>query len=102
VPRSCKETVKWRNNECPTAIFGTEYDWMGFLYDVNTNAQAKLTMVELFGVYNQACGGNCSGAIVTWDQLLQGVGDVFGPTDPRSQRFTDSGDSYGVSTDLTQ
>jgi hypothetical protein len=99
-PVTCKEAVKWRNNECPTPEFGTELDWMGFLYDVNTNAAAKVTMVELFGVYNQACSGDCERKVVTWDQLSQAFEDQFGPLDPRTLRAVASGNGYGVSTDI--
>jgi hypothetical protein len=35
---NCKTPVKWLENQCLTANRGVEYDWMNFLYDINSGA----------------------------------------------------------------
>ncbi len=101
VARACKAPVKWRNRECPNVEYGTEYDWMGFLYAVNTDSVAGLSIEDIFGAYVEACGGNCKDSLVGFDELRQAVETIYGPVDPRSNLVLQAGRNYGVSTDLT-
>jgi hypothetical protein len=55
---SCETAFKWRNNHCPmgeTAEMGTELDWLGFLWGVNTQGDSRATMNDLFAIYRNSC-----------------------------------------------
>ncbi|MES1188545.1 MAG: collagen-binding domain-containing protein [Myxococcales bacterium] len=72
---SCEQQFKWRNNHCPlspTSEMSTELDWLGFLWNLNTNGPSKTSMANLFAIYRNTCnplpapaagspGGKCVG-----------------------------------------
>jgi len=125
LPLSCNEAVRWRNRIClPTgtssasalAGMGTEYDWMEFLWAVNTRGDtgSKITMGDLTSVYSTACTGNadnvnhpCAGELLSWVAtpisrgLVDGATLLFGANDPRFRQFTNLGDTNGVSTNTS-
>ncbi|MCK6537982.1 MAG: hypothetical protein L6Q84_33825 [Polyangiaceae bacterium] len=48
--------MKWLENQCLTANRGVEYDWMNFLYDINSAPTAqRTTLASLWEVYLTAC-----------------------------------------------
>jgi hypothetical protein len=74
---SCRNAVKWRNNHCFGDTYGVEYDWMQFLWNVNTVSADKSTMADLQAIYEGACGGSCSGSALTWDALNGGAAAYY-------------------------
>ena len=51
---SCKTPVKWLENQCLTANRGVEYDWMNFLYDINS-APAAQPRAGILGAGHGGC-----------------------------------------------
>lgn len=126
VPVSCVLPTRWRNNKCfgagvvPGDVvtdYGTEFDWMGFYYGMNTQGAPteRATMGELFGAYRFTCnddncvqqqlafeactgafGGNCRPGV---GGLRDGAQQYFASKNRAStgQRFQALGDVYGVS-----
>jgi hypothetical protein len=77
---SCKNAYEWRNHYCGMnqfADFGTELDWMGFLWSTHTASSDKLASGEIFKVYRVACSGNaanatpCAGSGIGYEPLYQ-------------------------------
>ena len=55
----CKYQIRWMENFCPANNQGTEWDWMGFLYDVNTApVSSRSTIDDLGAIYVALCGGD--------------------------------------------
>jgi len=135
-PVSCAPPVggtwfKWRNNYCPmtdpvtgfvAADMGTERDWMGFLYGVNTGPGAA-TMDDIHMIYRFACSapepgqppaavpGFCRNATAAWNEVrnrgileqagfVQGINLRFSADPIARKRARDLGDAFGVSENL--
>jgi hypothetical protein len=125
LPVSCKQSVKWRNQHCEgraissdeaPAQMGTEYDWLGFLWNVHTSAENASTMDDLYSIYQHACGEpagpakECSNSTVRWERctdsgcspstlgVREGVERHFGADDPHAALVRDLGNQFGVNT----
>ncbi|WP_438039397.1 hypothetical protein [Sorangium sp. So ce128] len=121
IPVSCKQAVRWRNTHCidqsssPDLLsFGTEYDWLEFLYGVDNHPTPELRwrMKDLFNAYLAACSESaeniesCKGKRVSWngglghESLLGGVALLVTEgfkTQPAADRFEVVGADLGVS-----
>jgi hypothetical protein len=125
VPVSCVLPTRWRNNKCfgPGVVpgdvvtdYGTEFDWMGFYYRLNTQGAAeRATMRDIFDVYRYTCNdGNCGSQQLAFQACASAVGGTcrpgvnglragaeqyFGGLNrlDTGQRFQELGDLYGVS-----
>ncbi|HEX5100181.1 MAG TPA: hypothetical protein VFV94_11805 [Polyangiaceae bacterium] len=72
VPVDCASAVKWRNHNCPIdGRMGTEFDWMGLLYNLNSVGALRTSMQDIFNIYRQAC------------LQLAAPGSAAGPNPPR-------------------
>lgn len=125
VPVSCIDPVRWRNTQCFDDTIGsgeavtrwsTEYDYMGFLYSLDTQGGAsRLTMNDLFDVFRAVCsGGVCAPfvATVAWDDcvgpncqpgvagLTGGADAAFGADSDQAAQFRRAGSAYGVSREV--
>lgn len=94
----CKAQVRWLENHCVAADRGVEYDWLGFLYDVNTAPAAQKTaMTDLWSIYLGACTPpDCEQEDVKWSPFLAAAQAYYGPTDLRYARIVNSGNDFGV------
>jgi hypothetical protein len=101
--RTCKDVVKWRNRHCAVPDFGTEFDWMGFLWNANTSSDQKATMSDLFAAYRQACGNAACGRgnAVDWAKFSAGASATLGGTSAKFRHLTTTAASYGVDQDPT-
>ncbi len=76
------------------ADFGTELDWMGFLWNVHSSSSDKLPSGEIFNVYKVACSGNaarptpCAGSGIAYEPLYQ--------TDPLTGAILLDANGFGV------
>ncbi len=125
VPVSCIDPVRWRNTQCfddtvgsseAVTRWGTEYDYMGFLYSLDTQGGPnRLTMNDLFDVFRAVCrNGVCApfGATVAWDDcvgpncqpgvagLTGGADAAFGADSDQAAQFRRAGSAYGVSREV--
>jgi hypothetical protein len=113
IPVSCLSPIRWRNNHwldlqvSPGELvtdFGTELDWMGFLYASNTQGSNALSMADIFGVFRTACGASCEGVSVGWqvcsncntefEGLLHAAEESL--SDDRFQALVNGAQVYGV------
>jgi len=101
--RTCKDAVKWRNRNCAVQNFGTEFDWMGFLWNANTASDQKVSMADLYAAYRQACGNQNCGLpnAVDWQQFSAGASATLGVTSPKFSHLAATGDAFGVSAVTT-
>ncbi|WP_437587964.1 hypothetical protein [Sorangium sp. So ce1000] len=121
IPVSCKQAVQWRNTHCidqnssPDLLsFGTEYDWLEFLYGVDSHPSPteRWKMKDIFNAYVAACSesaqniSTCTDKRVSWDgglgheSLLEGVALLVAEgfkTQPAADRFERVGEDFGVS-----
>lgn len=96
-PVSCTQPVKWLETRCLAPNRAVEYDWMNFLYAINTAPSAATTLPDLYTIYLAACGGTgCESKNPTWAELQAAAVVHFGLGDPRATWFVDRGDAYGV------
>jgi hypothetical protein len=114
VPVSCKQPAKWRNRHCPTvnSDFATEFDWLGFFFNLNTSGPNKVSMQRLYDVYHSACGGACL-SFVGWEgcttasctvpeaSFRQAAETTLGATSPAFANLSELGDRFGVSRDVS-
>jgi hypothetical protein len=94
--------------------FGTEFDWLQFLYGINneTSAGQRWSMSDVFDAYVSTCGGSaatpasCTDRQVSWAgggsnfSLVSGVQSLATlgfKTQAATDRFQQLGDSFGVS-----
>jgi hypothetical protein len=77
---SCREAKRWRNTFCGMnkfADFGTELDWMTFLWNLNVTTTSKLSLQEIYGLYRSACHGDgtapspCRGSGIAYEAEYQ-------------------------------
>lgn len=105
----CRNAVKWRDSFCDDSnvLHGTEWDWLQFLWNVNTVGSNKSAVGELFDIWKRACGtypNACADAYqLLWNHtnqttpdLLAGVEAQYGATNPKYQKFVDDGFAFGV------
>jgi hypothetical protein len=114
IPVSCLSPIRWRNKHCldlqvgpveAVTDFGTELDWMGFLYASNTQGSNALSMSDIFGVFRTACGASCERVSVGWDVCANCDTGVEGLRPAaelaldatRRALFLSNGDLYGIS-----
>ena len=91
--------MKWLENQCLTANRGVEYDWMNFLYDINSAPTAqRTTLANLWQVYLTACSPpECESENLSWSALDGAAYAYYGGFgDPRYARLHQSGDDFGV------
>jgi hypothetical protein len=108
---SCMAPRRWRNSNCITpgldAKHGTEFDWMGFLYNLDkTSPSPTVAPVGLstgiFAIYQKVCGGPCDRTDnVAFSRFLGSTVELYGQNDPRSALVAALGNAHGVSEDLT-
>lgn len=122
IPVSCRQAVRWRNSHCVDAqsspdllAFGTEFDWLQFLYGVSNAAipTQRWSTAQLFDAYVLACGdgtvagvAECEDKRVSWKgsathKSLSAGAVLMAAAGFHSQAATDqfllSGDTFGVS-----
>ena len=90
--------MKWLENQCLTANRGVEYDWMNFLYDINSAPSSQRTSLSnLWQVYLTACSPpECESENLSWSALDNGAKAYYGPTDTRYLKLVASGSNFGV------
>jgi hypothetical protein len=95
----CKAQVKWLENYCLAADRGVEYDWLDFIYDVNTAPiSARTRLADLWQIYLGACTPpDCELDDVKWVSLKDAALAYYSQNDPRYIRFLASGSNFGVS-----
>ena len=111
VPFDCIEPVQWRNRHCPELAGGrtnedrsTEVDWMKFLYSLNTQADHKWTMIDLWRLYevmpshSAACAGHESSQFC-WGSVRDAATEVGG--DNQAAEVRDRGLAYGIDENLS-
>ena len=101
------------------ADYGTEIDWMGFFWSVNTSGANKSLMTDIFQIYRHTCNrtqtsrANCSTSgpfaqNVGWEDspaafqlgFRNGAERHYGTADPRYDQVLDRGRRFGVDTNL--
>src|SRR5262249_8117185 len=95
----CRNAVLWRDNHCFAADRGTEYDWMQFLWYVNTVTSAKSSMAALSSIHMKACGNTKCDSPITWSALRSAAETHYGAASPKYLWFHDAGDAFGVDED---
>jgi len=95
---SCKTPVKWLENQCLTANRGVEYDWMNFLYDINSAPSSQRTSLSnLWQVYLTACSPpECESENLSWSALDNGAKAYYGTNNLRYLKLVASGSNFGV------
>ena len=83
----CRNAIRWRDNNCYMAEAGTEYDWMQFLWNVNTVSQNKSSMAALERIYLEARNGRCSGPNLTWARMRRGAETSYGNRQDPKYRY---------------
>jgi|GEM_PF-3292442 len=120
IPINCRQAVRWRNTHCIDSVsspdllsYGTEYDWLEFLYAINNaeSASARWAMTNIFDAYGSACADGAASwstctANVSWNggngykSLMAGVkglSDNGFVSQDAFNYFNSAGDAYGVS-----
>lgn len=97
----CKYQMKWMENFCLASDQGTEWDWMAFLYDVNTApASARSTIDDLGAIYVASCGGSLceTGNDQGHWSTLDGAAFTYygGLGSAKYSRFVTASDNFGV------
>jgi hypothetical protein len=94
----CKAQVKWLQNYCVAPDRGVEYDWLNFLYDINTSpASQRTTLPDLWQIYLGACSPpDCEVEDVKWIPLRDAAAVHYGLSTPKYARFIQSGSDFGV------
>ncbi len=96
----CRTAVRWRDNNCFKSARGTEYDWLQFLWNVNTVSTNKISLDGIRAIHEEACNGGCSDVNVSWSLLRQAAQDHYGSIgNPQYVHFNQSGDNFGVDED---
>jgi hypothetical protein len=104
--KSCSDQVRWMESHCwQTSDRGTEFDWMGFYWQLNNKTSNKYSYSSLGAVYRRACdivGGNpwCNGLALTskvsWDALVAATIAEYGGMSAKAMYWAQTGDDYGV------
>jgi outer membrane protein assembly factor BamB len=71
----CDQPIKWRNRRCPiseAAEFGTELDWLQFLYSLNTAGSLASPMADVWAIYRHTCNPPAPGTLPLPDPGLCG------------------------------
>lgn len=120
IPISCRQAVRWRNTHCVDSssspdllAYGTEYDWLEFLYAINNaaNASERWSMTDIFDAYGSACADGAStwsacSVNVSWSGGngyksltvgVKGLSDHGYVSRDAFNYFNSAGDAYGVS-----
>jgi hypothetical protein len=102
---SCKAPALWRNRHCGVPSMATEFDWMSYLWNLDTvappgSAIPPIGLTGIYGVYTQACGGNCDGQ-VSFEEFAAGAEGLYGPLDPRRDHVVELGKDHGVGLDVS-
>src|SRR5690606_18206334 len=105
------EPVQWRNRHCPELAGGrtnedrsTEVDWMKFLYSLNTQADHKWSMIDLWRLYevmpshSAACAGHESSQFC-WGSVVA-AGAQTGTLQQADQAIV-QGRRYGIDENLS-
>lgn len=108
---SCKNAIgsnpKWMITNCDSTNEGIEYDWMLFLYGINTaNTTERTTVNNLSDIYKVMCNGSLSykcsyyGPATTWNGTngMRNAAESYfgGATDARYLKFNNTGTDTGV------
>lgn len=111
VPFDCVQPAQWRNNLCPASGSrpnqdrATEVDWMKFLYALNTQAENKWAMTDLWRLYaavdahRAGCAGHESG-ILCW-RSFDAAGAATATTEEQALEVRDGGLAYGIDENLS-
>lgn len=98
--KTCSGNPKWMENMCPTgeADHGVEWDWQSYFWNLNTQGNAKVTMPELYAVYqaSPACSGNCMNDNVLWNDFDIGAASLFGYSSAKYNHASYSAGLAGV------
>jgi hypothetical protein len=99
---NCKTAVKWRDSHCFDPDASTEYDWMQFFWNVNTQSSSKSTLAQLGSIFTTACGGvSCNGVgSINWENFRLSAKSFYGQTDPRYLHLINTANVMGVDQDL--
>jgi len=98
VVKTCRDEVRWRNNQCPNqaASLGVEWDWMNFFYAENVASPGALPVADLFSLYRSACGGVCGQTVASYNTLLAALVTRNGVLGPQTAAFENNGAAFGV------
>ncbi len=94
--KACYTPILWMETYCPATTRGVEWDWMNFYWRLdNKDAYAY---ADFKSVYQQACGGSCSGATTTvkWSNTSAAASAVFGANHAKALAWANQGDAFGV------
>jgi hypothetical protein len=92
----CREQVRWRDTFCYAQGMSTEYDWLGFLWNVNTVGTNTVSLTDLFEIWKLA---NQASSTITWAQLQTAAATHLGAGSAKYTKFVADADKLGVDGD---
>lgn len=99
VPKNCGGPVEWRDHYCTeTANRGTEFDWLTFYWTLHTKTVDKLSMADIYGIYNVDSGGE-----TTWTLLQADALAFFGgnPLNAKYLHLVNTASAHGIDDDFS-
>lgn len=90
----CKEQVRWRDTFCFAQGMSTEYDWLNFLWNVNTVGSGTSSLTDLFEIWKLA--NAAGGSSVSWSHLASAAATHHGSGSAKHNKFLADGDEFGV------
>jgi hypothetical protein len=99
VPKNCAQPVEWRDHYCTeTAARGTEYDWLTFYWTLHTKTANKLSMADIYGIYNFDAGYETN-----WTQLQADALAFFGgsPMNLKYLHLVSTASAHGIDDDFS-
>lgn len=92
----CRTEVRWRDTFCFHSQVSTEYDWLNFLWNVNTVGNNASSMDDLFAIWKIALQSSSN---PSWAIMKSAAGAHFGTSSPKYSRFVAAADDFGVDDD---
>lgn len=97
IATDCTAQVKWLETECLVSNRGVEYDWNNFLWAIHSAPTSdRTTMTDLYDIYLEACGTDCSGFDMEWADFDAAAETHHGSMSDEYAQIDQSGDDYGV------
>jgi hypothetical protein len=97
---SCVEPATWMESKCEGQRRGTEFDWMQFLYFVNTQSDFPATIADFAAIFSGAGSQPIDDEPVSsgihWSAIHEAAEDHFGPQTPEFLAFEGAANLYGV------
>lgn len=86
--------VRWTETHCNQSNRGSERDWLGFFYTVNSGSNAS-TMTNVEDVYEHLCGGTRQDSdTAKWNDLASSAVAVL--SGDKELKFLSDADDYGI------